>query len=96
MLSLFLRSQMNEIYEPKGIQNAMKELARGTILTVKCINNDGYPCSLTIGKLYKARIGQLGSLGVWDNDNDGCYSFDKKMFEIVKEGWDGDKKLNLP
>lgn len=64
------------------------DLARGSILTVKCLNNDGYPCSLTIDKLYKARVGQFECLGVWDNENNGYYGYDWDMFEIVKEGWD--------
>lgn len=62
--------------------------ANGSILTVKCLNNNGYPCSLTIGKLYKARVGQFGCLGVWDNENDGYYGYDWSMFEVVKESWD--------
>ncbi len=74
----------------EGKAKKMTRPPRGTILTVKCINNDGYPCSLTVGKLYKARVGQTGSIGVWDNENDGCYGFEWNMFEIIKEGWDGD------
>lgn len=67
--------------------------ARGSILTVKCIKNDGYPCSLTVGKLYKGMVCQFDSLGVWDNENDGCYGYEWDMFEIVKEGWDGDNAV---
>ncbi len=64
-------------------------LARGSILTVKGLNNNGYPCSLTIDRLYKARVGQFECLGVWDNENNGYYGYDWDMFEIVKDGWDG-------
>ncbi len=64
----------------------MAKLARGTILTVKCINNDGYPCSLTVGKLYKGVVCQLNALAVFDNENDGVYIYNWNMFEIVKEG----------
>ncbi len=65
-----------------------KNLTRGSILTVKCINNDGYPCSLTDGKLYKGRVSQFNALAVYDNENDGAYIYDWNRFEIVKEGWD--------
>lgn len=64
------------------------DLARGSILTVKCLNNDGYPCSLTIGKLYKGKVSQFNALAVYDNENDGAYIYSWDMFEIVKEGWD--------
>ena len=64
------------------------KMTRGSILTVKCVRNDNYPYGLTVGKLYKARVGQFNALGVWYNDNDGYYGYDWDRFEIVKEGWD--------
>ena len=66
----------------------MKKLAFGSILTVKCVRNDGYPCSLTVGKLYKGVVSQFNALAVYDNENDGSYIYDWDRFEIVKEGWD--------
>lgn len=66
----------------------MVNLARGLILTVKCVRNDGYPCSLTVGKLYKGSVSQFNALAVNDNENNGAYIYDWNMFEIVEEGWD--------
>ncbi len=61
----------------------MTNMDIGTTLKVKCIQNDGYKASLTIGRTYNAKVGQAGALGVWDNENE-CYGYPWEYFEIVE------------
>ena len=55
----------------------------GFDLRLRCIDNSGYPFSLTVGKIYKGEIIQFGALGVIDNTGDS-YLFERRRFEVLQ------------
>ena len=55
-----------------------------TWFKVKCIKNDGYAGSLIVGHIYEASRGQLGVLGVIDEEGES-YVYPDEYFEIVDE-----------
>lgn len=64
----------------------MEEKTNGmTRFKVKCIKNDGYAGSLIVGHIYEASRGQLGVLGVIDEEGES-YIYPSEYFEIVDEG----------
>ncbi len=61
----------------------MKQV-NGFSLKLKCIDNTGYPSSLTVGKVYQGKIVQRGALAVID-DTGESYVFIKRRFEILDD-----------
>lgn len=51
---------------------------------VKCIRNDGYAGSLIVGHIYEAFRGQMGVLGVIDEEGES-YIYPDEYFEIQAE-----------
>ncbi|MGN0764262.1 MAG: hypothetical protein ACI4MK_12770 [Aristaeellaceae bacterium] len=55
----------------------------GTVrLKVQCIRNDGYAGSLIVGHVYEAFHGQMGVLGVIDEEGES-YIYPDECFEII-------------
>lgn len=56
----------------------------GFTLNLKCVNNDGYPSSLEIGKIYKGAEAQRGAFAVIDESGE-AYAYSRKRFELADE-----------
>lgn len=61
----------------------MKKQDNGIIrFKVKCIKNDGYAGSLILGHIYEAFRGQMGVLGVIDEEGES-YAYPDEYFEFA-------------